>query len=167
MTGRVWRAALAAAWLVCVPVGSAQGATGHRDFRSHADDICASTVRELAPLERRLAEIYDALKADEPSARAEYSKIAMSVIAIHRRADRRLSDVRPPRALARRYRTMLATDRLRFGPQADRLAALYGQPSSPATDAEVERLTKLLDVRADRFLRLARRLRLSDCRKLD
>jgi hypothetical protein len=167
MTGRTWRAALAAAWLACLPIGYAHGATGEREFRSHADDICASAVGQLKPLEQRLVEIADALEANDPSARAEYATLATSTIAIHRHADRRLSRVRPPHTLARRYRAMLAIDRLRFGPQAERLAALYRQPSSPETDAEIARLSKLQDARRDRFQRLVRRLRLSDCRNLD
>jgi hypothetical protein len=54
----------AAVWLGCLPAASAHGGAGQRDFRSRADDVCAAAVRQLKPLDRRLVEIFDDLKAD-------------------------------------------------------------------------------------------------------
>jgi hypothetical protein len=90
-----------------------------------------------------------------------------STIAIHRRVDRKLSKIHPPRAHARRFRAMIAADRLLFGPRAERVAELHRRPTSPENTAEIERLTKLAESRAKHFQRLVRRLGLSDCRNLD
>jgi hypothetical protein len=167
MARTTWPAVLAAVWLACLPIGRAHGAAGDRGFRARADGICASAARELKPLDRRLVEIFDPLKAGEPSARADYATLLESTIAIHRRADRRLSRIHPARARAKRFRAMIAADRLLFGPRAERVATLYRQPSSAENAAEIERLEKLAKERARHFQRLVAHLGLSDCRNLD
>lgn len=162
-----WLTALVVAWLMCLPLGYAHGASRPHDFRTSANKICAAAARELDPLDRRLVKIYDALQANEPAARTEYASLVTSTIAIHRRADRRLADIHPPRALTRRYRAMIAADRLLFGPRAQRVASLYRQRSSPENDAEIQRHGKVAKSRAKRFQELVRLLRLSDCRNFD
>jgi hypothetical protein len=81
--------------------------------------------------------------------------------------NRRLAPIHPPPAFSERYRAMIAIDRLRYGPDAVRVAALCRQPSSADSDAEIKRLVKRSKARDKRYKRAVIKNRTDGCGAVD